>query len=281
MTDKDTQPTTPRTSATVLLLRDGPDGLEVLMQQRHEEVGVFSGALAFPGGKVVPADSSAQVRARADGVDTHSDDELAFAASAIRETFEECGVLLARETADGPVVDGERASAAFPDRPALDAGELALGDFLQKHNLRLALDQMTPWSHWITPTFVPRRFDTWFYLAAVPEGQVADSESKETVEMIWIRPQAALDAAEAGERSLYFATRLNVAELAQFDTVVAALAHARQKTISIAMPERVEMADGGFALRLGEEAGYGLWEIPLPVAAGQKPMKGFVYRATG
>ena len=280
MTDKPNTPTEPRTSATILLLRDGPNGLEVLMQQRHESVGVFAGALAFPGGKVVPEDSAAPVRARADGVETHSDDELAFAASAVRETFEECGVLLARETAVGPVVSGERAAATFGDRAALDAGDLALGEFLEKHDLRLALDLMTPWSHWITPTFVPRRFDTWFYLAAVPEGQVADAESNETVEMIWIRPQDALAAAEAGERSLYFATRLNVAELAQSNTVDAAIAHARQKTISIAMPERVETEDGAI-LRLGEEAGYGLWEIPLPVAAGQKPMKGFVYRATG
>jgi 8-oxo-dGTP pyrophosphatase MutT (NUDIX family) len=272
-------PSTPRTSATILLLRDGPAGLEVLMQQRHEEVGVFAGALAFPGGKVMPDDSSPQVRARADGVETHSDDELAFAASAVRECFEECGVLLARETADGPIVSGDRAAATFGDREALDAGELALGDFLENHDLRLALDLMTPWSHWITPVFVPRRFDTWFYLAAVPEGQTADAESNETVEMIWIRPQDALKAAEAGERSLYFATRLNVAELALFDNVDAAIAHARQKTIAIAMPERVEMADGGYMLRLGEEAGYGLWEVPLPVAAGQKPMKGFVYRS--
>lgn len=251
------------------------------MQQRHEEVGVFAGALAFPGGKVAPEDSSAQVRVRADGVDTHSDEELAFAASAIRECFEECGVLLARETAEGPVVGGPRATATFGDRAALDAGDLALGDFLERHDLRLALDLMTPWSHWITPTFVPRRFDTWFYLAAVPEGQEADAESNETVEMVWIRPQDALAAAEAGDRSLYFATRLNVVELAQFDTVDAAIAHARQKTINIAMPERVEMDGGGYALRLDEEAGYGLWEVPLPVAAGQKPMKGFVFRSSG
>ncbi len=278
MTEAPDRPTTPRPSATILLLRDGPEGLEVLMQQRHEEVGVFSGALTFPGGKVVPEDSSAQVRARADGVETHSDDELAFAASAVRETFEECGVLLAREAAGGPLVGGDRAAATFDDRPALDAGELALGDFLEKHDLRLALDEMTPFSHWITPVSAPRRFDTWFYLAAVPEGQVPDAESKETVEMIWIRPQAALDAAEAGERSLYFATRLNVAELSQFNTVAAAIAHARQKTIAIAMPERVETNDGAL-LRLGAAAGYGLWEIPLPVAAGQKPMKGFIYRA--
>ena len=191
MTEAPDRPTTPRPSATILLLRDGPEGLEVLMQQRHEEVGVFSGALTFPGGKVVPEDSSAQVRARADGVETHSDDELAFAASAVRETFEECGVLLAREAAGGPLVGGDRAAATFDDRPALDAGELALGDFLEKHDLRLALDEMTPFSHWITPVSAPRRFDTWFYLAAVPEGQVPDAESKETVEMIWIRPQAA------------------------------------------------------------------------------------------
>ena len=82
-------------SATILLLRDGVEGLEVLMQQRHQEVGDFAGALTFPGGKVVPADSSAAVRARADGVEARRDDELAFAASAVRETFEECGVLLA------------------------------------------------------------------------------------------------------------------------------------------------------------------------------------------
>ena len=273
MTDEKTQPATPLASATILLLRDGVEGLEVLMQQRHQEVGDFAGALTFPGGKVVPADSSAAVRARADGVEAHSNDELAFAASAVRETFEECGVLLARQTPDGPLVDRTQAAKTFADRPALDSSALALGDFLAKHDLRLALDHMTPWSHWITPTFLKRRYDTWFYLAAVPEGQVEDAESKETVEMIWIRPQAALDASEAGERSLYFATRLNVLELAGLDSVTSALAHARAKTITVTRPERVEADDGGYMLHLGAESGYGVWNIPLPVAIGQKPLK--------
>lgn len=279
MTDRK-KPAEPLASATILLLRDTPGGLEVLMQQRHQEVGVFSGALAFPGGKVVPRDSSPEVRARADGVETHSDEELAFAASAVRECFEECGVLLAREAAGGPLVDGARARTAFGDRPSLDAGELALDAFLEKHDLRLALDQMVPFSHWVTPTFVPRRFDTWFYVAGVPEGQTEDSESRETVEMIWIRPQDALKAAEAGERSLYFATRLNVLELTEAETVADALERARGKSIPVTMPERVE-TENGAVLRLGEDSGYGEWNVELPQAAGQKPMKGFVYRSAG
>ena len=258
-------------SATVLLLRDGADGLEVLMQQRDQAVGDFAGALTFPGGKVAPEDSSAAVRARADGVETHNDDELAFAASAVRETFEECGVLLARQTTDGPLVDRAQAAATFADRAALDRGELALGDFLAKYDLRLALDHITPWAHWVTPTFMKRRFDTWFYVAAVPVGQVEDAESRETVEMIWIRPRDALAAAETGQRSLYFATRLNVMELAQFDAVEPALAHARGKTIPRTMPERVG-DDGGYMLCLGEDSGYGAWQVPLAVARGEKPL---------
>ena len=280
MANQTPQPSIPMASATILLLRDGAGGLEVLMQQRHQAVGDFAGALTFPGGKVVSADSSAAVRARADGVETHSDDELAFAASAVRETFEECGVLLARQTANGPLLDGARAAHTFADRPALDRGDLALGDFLGKHDLRLALDHITPWSHWVTPTFMKRRYDTWFYVAAVPEGQVADAESMETVEMIWIRPRDALDAAEAGERSLYFATRLNVTELAQFNTVVRALAHARAKTIPLTAPERIE-TDAGSMLHLSAESGYGEWEVPLAVARGEKPMKGVVHRPVG
>lgn len=272
MTDDTPVPVPPIASASILLLRDGADGLEVLMQQRHEEVGDFSGALTFPGGKVVPGDSSAAVRARADGVETLTDDELALAASAVRETFEECGVLLARQSAAGPLIGGEEAAHTFSDRPALDAEEMALGDFLAKHELRLALDQIAPWSHWITPVFAPRRYDTWFYVAVLPDGQVADAESGESAEMIWIRPQAALDAAEAGERSLYLATRLNLLELIPFGAVENVLGHAIGKDIRVAQPERIEMDDGAYMMRLDAEAGYGAWEVPLAVAMGRKPL---------
>ena len=172
-----------------------------------------------------------------------------------------------------PWSTGPKRAKTFADRPALDSGALVLSDFLAKHDLRLALDHITPWSHWITPTFVKRRYDTSFYLAAVPEGQVEDAESKETVEMIWIRPEAALDASEAGERSLYFATRLNVLELARLDSVTSTLAHARAKTITVTRPEHVEADDGGYMLHLGAESDYGVWNIPLPVAIGQKPLK--------
>ena len=273
MTDNNPSQTTLIASASILLLRDGAGGLEVLMQQRHEAVGDFSGALTFPGGKVVPADSSAAVRTRADGSETHSDDELAYAASAVRETFEECGVLLARQTAGGPLIGGDAVTNTFADRPALDAEDLALGDFLSKHDLRLALDRITPWSHWITPVFAPRRYDTWFYVAALPDGQVADAESGETAEMIWIRPQAAVDAAEVGDRSLYLATRLNLLELIPFATVDDVLAHARGKDIRVAQPERVKAADGAYLMRLDAEAGYGVWEVPVAVAMGQKPLR--------
>jgi len=221
----------------------------------------------------VPADSSAAVRVRADGSEAHSDDELAYAASAVRETFEECGVLLARQAATGPLIDGDTVANTFADRPALDAQDLALGDFLTKHDLRLALDRITPWSHWITPVFAPRRYDTWFYVAALPDGQVADADSGETAEMIWIRPQAAVDAAEAGDRSLYLATRLNLLELIPFSTVNDVLGHARDKDIRVAQPERVKAADGADLMRLGAEAGYGAWEVPLAVAMGRKPLR--------
>lgn len=259
-------------SASILLLRDGDDGLEVLMQQRHEEVGDFAGALTFPGGKVVSGDSSPSVRARADGVEAHNDDELAHAASAVRETFEECGVLLAREAAGAPLIGGDAVRNTFADRPALDAEELALGDFLAKHDLRLALDRIAPWSHWITPVFAPRRYDTWFFVAAVPDGQIADAESGETVEMIWIRPEAAMASADAGKRSLYMATRLNLLELAEFDTVEGVMAHAAGKDIRVALPERIKADDGEYMMRLGADAGYGAWEVPLAVAIGRKPL---------
>jgi 8-oxo-dGTP pyrophosphatase MutT (NUDIX family) len=272
VTDAEPEPATLIASASILLLRDGPDGPEVLMQQRHEEVGDFAGALTFPGGKVVPGDNSAAVRARADGGETHSDDELAYAASAVRETFEECGVLLARRAATGPLIDGDRVTTTFIDRPALDAEELALGDFLAKHDLRLALDRITPWSHWITPVIAPRRYDTWFYVAAVPDGQIADADSRETVEMIWIRPEDALELADAGHRSLYLATRLNLLELMEFDTVEGVLSHARGKDIRIAQPERVQAESGGYMMRLDADAGYGEWVVPLAVAMGQKPL---------
>ena len=161
----------PVPAATILMLRDGPEGLEVFMVVRHHQIDFASGALVFPGGKVDPGD--AVVRDHCDGADDLDERDLAMRVGAIREAFEECGILLARPRGDTALVSGARLEALDAYRDKLHSGELSLADFLEQEQLTLALDTLTRFAHWITPEMMPKRFDTDFFVAAAPADHVA------------------------------------------------------------------------------------------------------------
>jgi 8-oxo-dGTP pyrophosphatase MutT (NUDIX family) len=263
----------PRPATTVLLLRPSQPGdagspLEVFMVVRHHQIDSFSGALVFPGGKLEEADGDKSLRARCGGADRIDDAELKFRVAGVREAFEECGVLLARKR-------GQRALIGAADlkgieerwRSKLAKDEASIVDLVEAEDLEIATDLMTPYAHWITPTFVPKRFDTWFFLAEAPEDQVALHDGSESTDSVWIGPQEAIDEAAAGKRTLVHATTKNLELLAEGKTVVGAIAAAKARKIVTVLPW-VEARDGKKFLHIPEGAGYRNLVREMPAAGG-------------
>ena len=254
-------PPAPRPATTVLLLRpskagDADSGLEVFMVVRHQQIDAFSGALVFPGGKLEDADGDARLRARCGSAEKCSDEDLKFRVAGVREAFEECGILLARKR-------GQRAVVAAAELKGIEArwraklakDEATIVDLAEAEDLEIATDLMTPFAHWITPTFAPRRFDTWFFLAEAPEDQVALHDGSESVDSVWIKPQQAIDEASAGKRTLVHATFKNLELLVEGGTVAGAISQATERKIVTVQPW-VETRDGKRFLHIPEGAGY-------------------------
>ncbi|NIJ40154.1 8-oxo-dGTP pyrophosphatase MutT (NUDIX family) [Parvibaculum indicum] len=254
-------------SSTILLLRDGAEGLEVFMVVRHHQIDFASGALVFPGGKVDKADYAQQVRARVDGAEAFDDTLLALRVAAIREAFEEAGVLLARNAQTGDVVDAARLATLEPYRDALNKGELGIAEFLERENLRVAVDMLTPFAHWITPNMMPKRFDTHFYLAEAPADHLAVHDGSESVDSVWIRPQIALEEAQAGKRTIIFPTRMNVEKVGRSANVAHAIEEARNRPIVTVEPQVTKNDAGEAILRIPAEAGYSVTDEPLDAVA--------------
>src|SRR6185437_12132558 len=255
------EPPPARPATTVLLLRpsmtgDAASPLEVFMVVRHHQIDSFSGALVFPGGKLEEADGDPRLRARCGGADKLGDGELKFRVAGVREAFEECGILLARKPGQRALVgaaDLKGIEARWRTRLAKD--EASIVDLVEAEGLELATDLMTPYAHWITPTFAPKRFDTWFFLAEAPEDQVALHDGSESVDSVWIGAQAAIDEAAGGRRTLVHATLKNLELLAEGRTVVGALSQASERKIVTVQPW-VETREGKRFLHIPEGAGY-------------------------
>src|ERR1700753_3800884 len=191
----------PRPASTVLLLRDSAVGeIEVFMMVRHYEIDFNSGALVFPGGSVDKGDQeiigNPELCSGGEGLDASA---LSFRIAAIRETFEESGILLARPHGSKALIDAKRASEIeAAHRTALCEGKISFAKVLADSGIRLALDELVPYAHWITPEGVPKRFDTWFFLAAAPPEQVGAHDGKESTDSIWLSPREALGGGESG-----------------------------------------------------------------------------------
>ncbi|MEM9181372.1 MAG: NUDIX hydrolase [Pseudomonadota bacterium] len=247
----------PRLSATILLLRDDPD-LQVLMVKRHYEIDFASGALVFPGGKANDEDSDPTWSDWTDG--DFSGTEQAARISAIREAFEEAGIILARpKSARGSgaaLVGSDIAEALNPMRGPVDRREQSFLALIQQHDLVLALDALVHFGHWITPTIMPKRFDTHFYLAATPPEQVAEQDGRETTEAVWLGPQQALDIEEAGAATIIFPTRMNLGKLAETATTSNALNRFASEAVVTVLPVVGKDDDGAPCLHIPKEAGY-------------------------
>ena len=244
------------------------------MVVRHHQIDSFSGALVFPGGKLEDADGDKRLRARSGGPDKISDDELKFRIAGVREAFEECGVLLARKR-------GQKALIAAADlkpieerwRAKLAKDEASILDLVEAEDLELATELMTPFAHWITPTFVPKRFDTWFFLAEAPADQVALHDGSESTDSVWIGGEEAIDEAKAGKRTLVHATQKNLELLAEGGTVAGALAQAAKRKVITVQPW-VETKGGKRYLHIPPDAGYRNLVREMPAQPGAVPQIG-------
>ena len=256
-----TVPAAPRNAATVMLLRPSPpDGVEVLMLRRTAAMKFAPGAYVFPGGSVDEADFSAEIGwhgpSPADfGSRLGCSAELAGAlvCAAVRETFEESGVLLAG-TPDGLAV-GLADPSWEADRMALTAGTLTLPGLLARRGLAVHAGLLVPWTRWITPEAEPRRFDTWFFAAALPAGQQATGHLAEADETAWLRPADAIAAARAGTISLLPPTVTTLNEFTKCGDLADILG--RRRTVAPVLP-RLVVEDGEAWLLIPDEVAYPL-----------------------
>ena len=266
MTDPSAAGVQVRDAATVMLVRDGAEGMEVFMLRRNLNSDFVGGAYVFPGGAVDEADRHADLEAVCEG---RSDDEasvllgvdrggLAYWVAAIRECFEEAGVLLAVDEA-GTVVslaDEEVAERYRLHRKAVDAGDRRLIEVCEVEHLRLAVDQIHYFSHWITPVGPPRRYDTRFFVAAAPPEQVPLHDDRETIANLWVRPLDALERHAAGELDLIFPTIKNLEAIGRFDRSADLLAAAAAIGEVPAILPRIASDEHGVRILLPGDEGY-------------------------
>jgi len=243
----------PVPAATILLLRDGDEGLEVFMVKRHHQIDFVAGALVFPGGKLERGDSDPALDKLSDGGASWTPQMRALGAGAIREAFEESGILLARDANTGAMVTAERLEALEPYRAKLDKREIALADMLAKEGLRLALDRLVHFAHWITPDNMPKRFDTHFFLAESPIGHAGSHDGRESVDSIWITPGRAVS--DRKHWNVIFPTKLNLMKLDNSETVAAAIAAAKSDKVLPVTPW-IENGPDGQMLKIRDDAGY-------------------------
>jgi 8-oxo-dGTP pyrophosphatase MutT (NUDIX family) len=285
-----------RDAATVMLVRDvleddgGPSGIEVCMLRRNLASEFVAGAYVFPGGSVDPDDSSPEAMDLCDG---RNDIEasailgvesggLAFWVAALRECFEEAGVLVARHETDGDShgqsgllqnLDAAAASRLAGYRHELNAGRIGIAEICRREGLVLATDAVHYVSHWITPEVAPRRYDTRFFVTAAPPGQDVRHDDGETIASMWIRPSDALARFAAGEIEMLPPTISNFRALVDFTTSQQVMTWAQTVTTVPTVLPIVEFDDGDvFIFRPGDT---GYEEAAARAASGVTPSDGW------
>jgi 8-oxo-dGTP pyrophosphatase MutT (NUDIX family) len=252
--DGSREPAEPRDAATVVLLRRGTDGLELYLLRRHVSMEFAGGMCVFPGGGVDPRDFDQTVAwagpspaAWAERLGVDEAKARALVCAAVRETFEESGVLLAGESADSVVADttGEDWEA---DRVALEARELPMTEFLARRGLVLRTDLLGAWSGWLTPVFEPRRYRTWFFVAELPEGQRTRDVSTESDHVVWLPVERAVEQAEAQEILMLPPTYITSLDVGQYADPQAVIDAAADRRVEMFCPAVEEDSEGGFTL---------------------------------
>ncbi|MGH3661951.1 MAG: NUDIX hydrolase [Micromonosporaceae bacterium] len=257
--DSGKQPVTPRRAATVVLLREVSGGFEAYTIKRAASMAFASGMHAFPGGSVDPRDATGEIQwvgpaasewAQRLGLEDESAARLVVCA-AVRETFEESGVLLAglgsnsEGGSGGAAVFGDVSGPEWEaDREALVDRRLGFAEFLTNRGLALRSDLLAGWSRWITPEFEPRRYDTCFFLAALPSSQRTRDVGGEADGVAWVKPADAIRQQQRGEIHMLPPTAATLTELAAHPTVAAALADSGKRRITPITP-RVTFTEEG------------------------------------
>jgi 8-oxo-dGTP pyrophosphatase MutT (NUDIX family) len=256
--------TVPRPAATIILVRDGETGLEVFLMERNVRSGFAGGAHVFPGGRVDQEDllaselcvgMSDEQASRLLCIDSGG---LRFFVAALRECFEEAGILLAYDRG-GALLDLREETSATrfaPSRQRIHRGELTLAELLRTEGLRLATDRVYYWAHWITPEASPKRYDTRFFVAEAPPHQTGGHDEHELVGSSWVAPRAALERAAAGEWTIIFPTRRTLMALAEHDSAASVIEAARAKRDRPAMQPRLLKLPEGIVAVLPGEPGY-------------------------
>ncbi|MDM0090121.1 MULTISPECIES: MBL fold metallo-hydrolase [unclassified Variovorax] len=250
-----------RDAATLLLLRDTPAGIEVLMTRRSDKASFGAGAYVFPGGRIDAGD--AQAHGVAERRVTQSDLQLTQSIAALRECFEELGVLLARHADGRPV---EAAEVAAMDRSTAD-GTQPFAAQCAAQGLRLATDQVFTFAHWITDRDLPKRFDVPFLVARMPEGQTPTADETEQFEPVWVRPADALERHKAGGFLLMFPTVRTLERFTAYATVDAVLAACAQEQPLFTSCPRAGLLKGQEARFMESDTPYG--ELALVCPDGQ------------
>jgi 8-oxo-dGTP pyrophosphatase MutT (NUDIX family) len=232
-------------AATILVVRDGPTGLEVLLVRRHGKSSFAPGALVFPGGKVDAGDAEL-ARLCPDS------ELLSYRVAAIRETWEEAGILLARRKGADRMLGSDEV-------PRPGTAE-SLPAILARDGIELATDRLARFAHWITPEAEPRRFDTQFFIAEAPAGQTAAADGHETLDCAWLSPADALREADAGRALIVFPTRLNLMKLDRSRTAAEALDRAAREPVVAVRPVMLTEA-GERIIRIDSGSGYELTEM--------------------
>lgn len=242
-----------RSASTVVLLREAPSGIETFMLCRHGQSGFMGGAHVFPGGKIDEADAAPDWNARVDRpiedlaallgeAETDGPAALGLWVGAIRETFEEAGVLLASTATPRDLSE---------QRNRLEAGA-SFQSVAEALDLSIQVDALTPYARWVTPKMESKRYDTRFFIATLPEGQVATHDGTETTSAVWLQPGAVLDGMHAGRIKLAPPTVRTLQWLADFDATEAVVRAALSRKPPLVRPEIVSGSEGWFLALPGD-----------------------------
>lgn len=253
-----TSPVTPRLSAAIMVLRPSADdgNVEVFMVRRHVKSDFAPDVFVFPGGSVTDADREAElipgVCVPLDALSPATALGTGVRAAAIRELFEEAGVLLALHDGQPVHTDADDSHRLAAQRTQLQNNHLTIAELTAAEDLVLMTDALTHCAHWITPEPFPKRFDTHFFIAALPQGQEAAHDNRETINGVWVRPAAALSAYADGQFPLVFATEKQLRDLAQFATPADAIAAWRGRVPQVIMPRVITRNGNEIILMPGE-----------------------------
>ena len=261
----------PVPAATIILLRETRTSPEVLMIQRSVRSEFLPDLYVFPGGRVDQPDHELADRVgrfdaeHAAGLASTVDAKLAlgYFVAAIRETYEEAGILLARRRGESRLLDEATMNDLGEHRLAVQDGSMSFRDVLEREDLELAPDLLAVHAHWITPPMMPRRYDTLFFTASTPPDQLAEHDGYESTAHVWIRPEEALEETKAGKRQMVFPTKCNLETLCGHPNVDAAVAASSARPVVPVLP-RVESREGKPMIVIPEEAAYPNSAEPVP-----------------